>query len=297
MCHINYFAVGESETVPAMKIGKITFSNIMPIYHFFRTDQFDEHQVEFIPQVPSQLNRGMAEGTIDMGPISSFEYGRNYNEYEVLSDLSISSLGKVRSIFLFSRKPIEELKEVKIALTDKSATSVNLLKVIMEKFYQASPFYEMMPANLERMMAVADAALLIGDDALLASWNNPGYHMYDLGELWYKHTGMWMVFAVWAVRREVSQSKQELLRSVHNEFLRSKKLGFAELDTVVAQAKQDFGATTEFWKTYYTGLSYDFTPDHKRGLEYYYACAAELGLLSESAKVEVWSADSRQSAV
>jgi chorismate dehydratase len=297
MCRMNYFAVGESEMMSAMKIGKITFSNIMPIYHFFRTDQFDEHQVEFIPQVPSQLNSGMADGTIDMGPISSFEYGRNYKEYEVLPDLSISSLGKVRSIFLFSHKPIEELKEGNIALTDKSATSVNLLKIIMNKFYGASLSYRTMPANLEKMMAAADAALLIGDDALLASWNNPGYYMYDLGELWYKHTGLWMVFAVWAVRKEVAHSKHELLRSIHNEFLRSKRKGFADLDAVVAQAKKDFGATAEFWKVYYTGLSYDFTSEHKRGLEYYYACAADLGLLNEPAKVEIWNADSRQSAV
>jgi chorismate dehydratase len=281
----------------AMKIGKISFSNIMPIYHFFRTHQFDEHQVEFIPQVPSELNHRMAEGTIDLGPISSFEYGRNYKEYEVLPDLSISSFGKVRSIFLFSRKPIEELKEGKIALTDKSATSVNLLRIIMAKFYEANLSYEMMPANFERMMSVADAALLIGDDALLASWNNPGYYMYDLGELWYKHTGLWMVFAVWAVRREVARQKTELLRSVHNEFLRSKRKGFAELDEVVAQAKKEFGATAEFWKVYYTGLSYDFTPEHKKGLEYYYACAADLGLLEEAAKVEIWNADSEKSAV
>ncbi|MED0679633.1 menaquinone biosynthetic enzyme MqnA/MqnD family protein [Aneurinibacillus thermoaerophilus] len=281
----------------SIKIGKITFSNIMPIYHFFRMDQFDEHQVEFIPQVPTQLNRGMAEGTIDMGPISSFEYGRNYKEYEVLPGLSISSLGKVRSIFLFSRKPIEELKEAKIALTDKSATSINLLRIIMEKFYQASPAYETMPANFEKMMATADAALLIGDDALLASWNNHGYYMYDLGELWYQHTGLWMVFAVWAVRREVTRGKPELLRSIHNEFLHSKKKGLAELDAVVAQAKKEFGATAEFWKVYYTGLSYDFTLEHKKGLEYYYACAADLGLLKEPAKVEVWNTDSNKSAV
>ncbi|SDI00833.1 futalosine synthase [Aneurinibacillus migulanus] len=297
MCRMNYFAVGESEIMSAIKIGKISFSNIMPIYHFFRTDQFDEHQVELIPQVPSQLNRSMAAGTIDMGPISSFEYGRNYKEYEILPDLSISSKGKVRSIFLFSRKPIEELKEAKVALTDKSATSNNLLKVILEKFYQSSPSYEVMPANLEKMMAVADAALLIGDDALLASWNNPGYYMYDLGELWYKHTGLWSVFAVWAVRREITRDKSELLRSVHNEFLHSKKKGLTDLDTVVAQAKKEFGATAEFWKVYYTGLSYEFTSEHKKGLEYYYACAAELGLLEEAAKVEIWSPDSRQSAV
>lgn len=296
MFRMIYSAVGESEIVSTMKIGKITFSNIMPIYHFFRTDQFYEHQVELIPQVPSQLNRGMAAGEIDMGPISSFEYGRNYKKYEVLPDLSISSKGEVRSIFLFSKRPIEELKEARIALTDKSATSNNLLKIILEKFYQASPIYEEMPANLDKMMTAFDAALLIGDDALLASWNNPGYHMYDLGELWYQHTGLWMVFAVWAVRRDVSLHKPELLRSVHNEFLRSKRKGFAELDEVVAQAKKEFGATAEFWKIYYTGLSYDFTPEHKRGLEYYYACAADIGLLAEPATVEVFSTDSGQSA-
>lgn len=281
-----------------MKISKISFTNIRPIYHFFRLSEFGDNQVELIPQVPSQLNRGMADGTIDAGPVSSFEYGHNFKNYEVLPDLSISSHGPVGSIFLFTRRPLAELHEPHIALTDTSATSVNLLRIILQTFEGMNPVYTTMPSNFEAMMNQADGALLIGDDALLASWNNPGYYMYDLGEMWYKHTGMWMVYAVWAVRREVTEQKPELLRSVHNEFLRSKKKGLAELDEVIRHVKEEFGGTQEFWKKYYTGhLSYDFTAEHKKGLEYYYACAADLGLLVEPAEVEVWSPDSAQPAV
>lgn len=272
----------------ALRIGKINFTNVHPVFYFFRSELFSG-EIELIPQVPAQLNKRMAEGTIDMGFVSSFEYGRNHNQYEVFPGFSISSLGKVRSIFLFSKKPIEELKEAKIALTNKSATSVNLLRILLEKFRGFHPTYETMEPHLGKMMELADACLLIGDDALLASWNNPGYYMYDLGEVWYRQTGLWAVFSVWTVRKDAISAQPDLLRRIYEELTLSKEKGLCHLSEIIAMVCREFGGTEAFWKEYYTGLSYDFTNEHKRGLEYYYRCASELGLLPEPVQVQVWN--------
>ena len=82
-----------------IRIGRIAFTNILPIYHFFDPSGLN---VEMIHQVPSQLNRGMAAGEIDMGPISSFAYGENHTRYTLVPHLSVSSRGPVRSIYLFT---------------------------------------------------------------------------------------------------------------------------------------------------------------------------------------------------
>lgn len=270
-----------------IKIGEISYTNILPVYHFIDRKKL-AGKVEWIPQVPAQLNRHMAKGEIDLGPISSFAYAENHANYVVLSDLSISALGPVRSIFLFSKKPLHELKESKIALTNASATSVNLLRIMMEHFMEGKPSYYTMQPDLQLMMQQADAALLIGDDALLGKWKNTGYFVYDLGELWYGKTGMWMTFAVWAVRKETALQRPDLLARVHDAFLSSKLLGLERRDEVIAAARSSFGGSSDFWHTYYSGLSYDLSAEHIKGLEYYYQCAAEIGLLPQPVAVELW---------
>lgn len=276
--------------VSQLKIGQISYSNVLPVFYFFRKDFFSD-QVTFIEKVPAELNRLLAQGEIDIGPVSAFTYAEHDGSYEALGGLSVSARGPVGSIFLFSKRPLGELKEPKIALTNTSATSVNLLKVILEKFQGIHPQYMTMNPNLTIMMDSADAALLIGDDALLGKWNNPGYYIYDLGELWYKHTGMWMTFALWCVRKKVIETMPSLLEEVHEEFLHSKDMGLGNRIEIIRYAQNEFGGTLTFWKEYFSGLCHDFDPEQRNGLEYYFQCAAELGLIAQPVKVKVWGAD------
>lgn len=207
----------------------------------------------------------------------------------MLPGLSISAKGKVRSIFLFSKKPLQHLDGAKIALTNTSASSVHFLKIILEKFLGIFPQYKMMEPRIGSMMIEADACLLIGDDALLAYWNNPGYLVYDLGELWYKNTGMWMTTAVWGVRKETLKERANTVRLILEEFLRSKKMGLSHLDEVITGMQSTFGGTHHFWKTYFSGLSYDFTEEHKKGLLYYFNCLHEMGFIEKPVTLSIWN--------
>jgi len=271
-----------------IKIGKISYTNILPIYYFFNEQQFND-QVSFIPQIPAQLNRQMKQGKIDLGPISSFAYAENASSYVLFPDLSISCKGKVRSIFLFSKKPVEELDQARIALTSSSATSVALLKILLQHFYGLNPSYDTMEPSLESMLMDHDAALLIGDDAIHAQEQNRVPFVYDLGELWYKFTQRDMTFAVWAVRKEITQQYPELLLEVYNEFQRSKAKGLQKMDKIVLELSQTFGQSTSFWETYFRGLSYDFSDSQIESLEYFYGLAHRLGLLDVANPVELWN--------
>lgn len=266
-----------------IRIGRISFTNILPIYH-----HFDERgtQVELIPQVPTQLNRGMAAGEIDMGPISSFAYAENYPHFVLMPDLSISAMGPVGSIFLFTRgKELSEVRHARIALTNTSASSVNLLRVLLEKFEGGSPDYVTMPPSLEEMMKQADAALLIGDDALKALWKNPGYRVLDLGEEWHKYTGLSMTYAVWAVRREIAETRMEELEEIYVRFMKAKEQGRRDPLPVIQEAMRQLGGERVFWKEYYDNLIYDLREREIAGLKAYYRYAAELGLLSSDVEI------------
>lgn len=275
--------------IQLLRIGRINYSNVWPIFHFFDEAKFDG-EVEFIPQVPSQLNKQMAEGLIDMGPISAFSYAEHADEYLLLPNLSVSAFGNVGSILLFLKKDLEDIKHKKIALANTSATSVNLLKIIMEEFLQGKPEYVVLPPQIDLMMENADAALLIGDEALLASRNEliiQKYKVIDLGAEWLERTNHWMTFAVWAVRKEFVEKEPELLSKVYNEFIQSKEKGKRFSNDIISEAIKSFGGTYLFWENYFNGLSHDFDKEQRKGLEHYFQLATKIGVLKNVPEIKL----------
>lgn len=269
-----------------IRIGKIAFTNILPIYHFFDGTGLD---VELVPQVPAQLNRGMASGEIDLGPISSFAYADYFPKFVLMPDLSVSARGPVGSIFLFTKgKELEELKDARIALTNTSASSVALLRIIMEKFVGATPEYKTMSPNLSQMMLEADAALLIGDDALKAKMTpDLPYRIFDLGQEWYNRTDLSMTFAVWAVRREIVETRRDELIQVYERFMKAKVLGSQRRQPIIEEAMRQLNGSESFWNQYFDGLCYDLQEKEQIGLETYYRYAAEMGLISPNVQISM----------
>lgn len=269
-------------------IGKIGYTNVWPVYHHFRTSQFSA-SAELVTEVPSILNRKLLEGSMDVSAISSFAYGVGHEDLLLLPQLSVSTNGPVNSIFVFSREPLERIKNGVFSLTNTSATSVNLLKMIMEKKYGGKPTYVDSEPDLEAMMANSDAALLIGDTAIKASWQDHGYIMTDLSQLWKTWTGYGMTFAVWVVTKRFADRKPELVAEVLSAFQTSKQRSLADLSPVVAQACQEIGGNESYWTHYFKNLCYDFGEEQQAGLALYYSYAHELGLLDHKVPLNIWS--------
>jgi chorismate dehydratase len=165
-----------------IRLGRISYVNMAPV--FFRLDV----DVDEVPGVPTELNKKLLDGELDVAPISSIEYARNADRLRLLPRLCVSSEGAVDSIQLVTRQPLEQVRTV--AVTPESATSAVLTKVLL-------PSAEQVPLGEE-----ADATLLIGDAALKSAFEDPTPH-HDLGRLWLERTGLPMVFAVWAAREPV----------------------------------------------------------------------------------------------
>src|SRR4051794_15428384 len=107
-------------------IGRIDYANVWPIFDSFE-EAYQGRSIEIVSRVHSELNQALKQGELDIAAISSFAYGQNHNNYLLLPDLSVSADGRVNSILLFLKKPLEQVKCGTVALTATSATSVNLL--------------------------------------------------------------------------------------------------------------------------------------------------------------------------
>ncbi|CAM3394490.1 menaquinone biosynthetic enzyme MqnA/MqnD family protein [Marinicrinis lubricantis] len=271
-----------------IRIGQIRYTNVWPIFYHFPFEFFDE-EIEFVEQVPSDLNRALAEGNIDLSVISSFAYAQHADNYVLLPNVSVSAHSQVKSIFLFHKKPLEELDGCRIALTNTSATSVHLLKIILERFVGVSPDYFYEQPDLDTMLQEADAALLIGDDAIKASWGETDMLVTDLGELWHHYTGTSMTFAVWAVRKQMVQEQPERIERIFHAFQMSKELSTRFPDEVADKAFHRIGGTKDFWLDYFGNLCYDFGPEEQKGLLKYYQYAYELGFLDKPVELEFWT--------
>ena len=182
----------------------------------------DCSKYEFVEGVPSALNKMLKTGEIDVSPSSSIEYLRHSDEYAVIDSHSISSMGPVGSIILLSRKPIEELNGLPVLTSSQSETSVALLRIIFERFYKVKCDLKTADIHLNSLSSSAEAYLLIGDDALKAV-KSYKFYIYDLGELWQKHTGLPFTFALWIYRKDCCKEKSELLKRFKHDLNRSKK--------------------------------------------------------------------------
>ncbi len=277
-----------SSSDPKIRIGRINYTNVWPIYYYF-PELMNTSEVDIIEQVPTSLNKAMAAGDIDMGPISSFAYGESFENYLLYPDLSVSAYGEVNSILLFHEKPLREIANGHILLPTTSATSVNLLKIILEKFYEGKPTYEYATPDVEQMMALGDGALLIGDDAIKESWRNKTYMITDLGQEWAKWTGQWISFAVWAIRRETADLYPELVANVFNAFMASKAKAHRSPEEMIEEAQASVGGTASYWHHYFHTLCYDFGPEQWEGLASYYKYCYELGFLPKPVNIALWS--------
>jgi len=261
-----------------LRIGKISFANVWPIFYILEKDA-DCSPYEFVEGVPSALNRMLREGEIDISPSSSIEYLRNPERYDIIENHSISADGPVGSIFLFSREPIEALDGQTILTSSQSETSVALVEIICRKFYGLSCSFVSSEEPIGKALQSHAAYMLIGDDAISQSRRWAALHIYDLGDLWKRHTGLPFTYALWLVRKECPQQTPAVLSSFIHDLDRAKQTALANLRSIAAVSPFRSMLSEDDLVAYWKGISYDFTPAHRKGLDLFRQYAEELGLL------------------
>src|SRR5882757_10147183 len=216
-----------------LRISAISYLNTAPLMWDFEHGESREQlkeQFEVTYTIPSACAEALRTGAADIGIIPVAAYA-TIPGLVILPGVAIASLNAVRSILLVSRKPLDQVKTV--ALDTSSMTSVALCKILFAKWLGGPREYRSMAPDLEIMLASCDAALLIGDPALLIQ--RACYAtVVDLAEEWRKHTGKPFVFAFWAVREEalagagaVARATPDAISKLADVFQRSRDHGLA----------------------------------------------------------------------
>ncbi|WP_457567995.1 menaquinone biosynthetic enzyme MqnA/MqnD family protein [Desulfurobacterium sp.] len=248
-----------------LKVGKIEYINVLPVYFGF-IDGAVSLNCEFTEAVPSALNELLREGKIDISPISSYEFITNSEKYLLFPNLSISSYGKVKSVLFFSRLPIHQLHRKDVWLTKSSMTSKALIEYLLKNRYGVEPnyhYYSMKEGNLPKS---ATAVLAIGDDAFKLLKDKSFRFIYDLGEEWHNLYDLPFVFAVWAVRRETVKNNPLSVKKVFEKFTASKKYGLSHLEKIAKKYAGKVGLTEAECMEYFRCLNYDLTDLHKKAI-------------------------------
>jgi len=209
---------------------------------------------------------------VALGPISAYEFARHSDTLLLVPGLSIATLGAVNSVLLFSwHSDPRELDGLPVALTDHSATSINLLRVLCEQHYHIAPEWRGMPQDLDAMLRECAGALLIGDRALVEGvvrrhLGRRGLpYLFDLGDEWLKLTGLPFTFAVWAVRRDQAAAVRvaHMVPALHA----AKSAGLAEIDAIALDYAPRLGLPAGVCAKYLRDLRYDLDPSDLAGLQ------------------------------
>jgi len=262
-----------------MKIVRIPYVNCYPVYGAIDRGVV-ALEAELLDGVPTDLNRRMAAGELDISVVSAVEYARDADRYLLLPDLAISCDGPVRSVMLFSRYPASELTSRRVLVSRSSMTSVALLELLFRHVWKVAPAFAQAraePADLDALATLPhEAVLVIGDAALALNARGAYAHRYDLGAEWKQWTGLPFVFAVWAAQRSADP---DAVHRCHDALIASRAWGLQHLDLLAEDAFQATGVAARACRAYLRGLDYALTPEHLAGLTEFFHRVAVLQFL------------------
>ena len=210
-----------------IQIGTVPYCNAYPLIHYLPDYLPDIAITEWFP---STMRQQFAEQKLDLALMPVAELLTLPNG-KIISNCCIACNGTVRSVLLFSRKPIEKIQT--IAMDTASRSSVMICELLLQHFYGVQPKQHRLETNQNPDECQMDAFLIIGDRALACQPSDSWAFRYDVGALWKEQTGLPLVFAAW-----ISHSPQVDEPSVTLALESSRDQGLLHLETILHAKEQ-----------------------------------------------------------
>jgi len=227
--------------------------------------------------IPADCADRLADGRADIGIVPSVELNRQ--KLNIIYGTGIACRGPVRSILLISKVPFEKIRT--LAADSSSRTSVALSRIILSRKFGVTPQVSSQRPHLGAMLEHYDAALIIGDSALVLDPAEIPFYALDLGEVWTAMTGLPMVFAVWAARAELPAQDPA-------PFLASLRFGTAHIDDIVRQEHSKLGISEALAREYLTrNIVFELGDREYEGLATFLDYAKELGQPAAAREVSI----------
>jgi len=280
-----------------ISLGLINFTNCLPINYTLEKWALDNLVLSW--GHPVLINSLMKEGQVHVAPVSAFEYLTNENDYVLIKEACITSDAECGSVILFSNYKLEDLAGKKIGIPYNSATSINMLKILLnEKGISPESInfirhkYEL-PVS-EALSSEFDAVLYIGDNALISRFNlchceqseaiqktlnnkwiassqapRNDILQYDLGKLWKELTGLPPVFGTWVAKADWAATRKDDFEQVKFLITKAVEAGLGMyFNEVIQKAASELNLSDYYIKDYLTAkIKYNFTPEHEKSLD------------------------------
>ncbi len=180
-----------------IRISIVSYLNSRPfLYGIEHSDLFKEIQLS--SDTPAICARKLLENEVDLGlvPVAILPL---LPHYSIIGDYCIGAVGAVTSVILYSEVPLHAIKS--IWLDYQSRTSLQLTRVLARHFWKIAPVWQNGSAGFENKVKGDSAALVIGDRTF--ELKDKYRYAFDLGEEWFRFTGLPFVFACWVTTKKL----------------------------------------------------------------------------------------------
>ncbi|RMG41688.1 MAG: hypothetical protein D6725_00935 [Planctomycetota bacterium] len=258
------------EGIGAMRIGAVSYLNSKPLIEDLADLLVPD---EMVLDYPSRLADGLGSGALAAALVPSVVC-LTHPEYQVLSDACVAARGPVMSVKMYSRVPPQQIRS--LALDEGSRTSSLLVQILLAMRYEVRPVLQPLPLEGLPHDSSCDAVLLIGDRAM-RPLDGAFACVWDLGEEWYRETGLPFVFAVWAASPDVSQAAAARWTSAFEE---ARRRGEARVAAIARREAARMGLSESLVRRYLTEFLHFRLGDRERaGLEEFFRLAREFSLV------------------
>lgn len=254
------------------RISASSYSNTAPLIWSFLYGSLHGAAEVILDNAPARSAELLGSGRVDAAlvPVIAFQ---EIPDVKLVPEVCVGSLKRVRSVSLVTRG--RDLRDVgSVALDVSSRTSVALTRIIFQEFLGKSPDWQTAEPDIEKMLSIADCALLIGDPALaltVPNERNEAFRIFDLAGLWHEHTGLGFVFAMWMART----------RSIPDLQL-ARDEGLRHLDDIILNYSGEIPLTSDEFHTYLAeNISYEITREMEDGMKAYFVLCEKHGLVKD----------------
>ncbi len=242
-----------------IKISAVSYLNTLPfLYGLQNFVEFE--QLDISLDIPSVCASKLITNQVDIGlvPIAIIP---ELKQYYIISDYCIGANGNVDSVLLLSEVPLNKIE--KIYLDYQSRTSVMLLKILAENYWNIKPEFITANKGYENLIGNKTAGLIIGDRTF--SLNKDYKYKYDLAGEWKKFTNMPFVFAAWIANKKIDNK-------FTSKFNKSLKYGLDNINTVVDNNyKQNINKKVDLYKYLSQNISYNLDESKKKSMELFFS--------------------------
>jgi chorismate dehydratase len=261
-----------------IRLGAVGYLNARPLV--YGLDRETRFAVRY--DIPSECARLLHAREIDLGLVPSIEFLRGPRPYRLVPGPAVTSSGPVASVAIYTRRDPKDLRS--IAMDSSSRTSVALATILLRRVFGAAPAPVSMPPDLDAMLERADAALIIGDNALFLEPTD-AIAKIDLGDLWTSHTGLPFVYAFWTGESDaVTPDHVERLQQARDD-------GVQHVEQIAATDFPDDVGRQRVVRSYLRdNIQYYLGDQQLEGLTRFFRYASELGLASFDGSLRLYHA-------